>query len=238
MAVNNPTYKRGQMEWALWRAFTLGRSVTNGPPPIFKTRIKRLLDIDRTFEAGQFHGASAADFAFGGPVVEGTGIDVAYAAVDVFCLALALDLLDVGFKQSEIVFVMRHLRKPLERWYPKIVARPSLLDRQVRLANRYPQLPSHQPAEGRAPQADARVFLILNRIEMTELLPAAGSRPVFGAPEFCEGAASLHERLHTLMPRQRRTVIVLEVAGVAQAVSAFLQKAPVVRRGRPPRHQA
>jgi len=225
------------MEWALWRAFTLGRSVAHGPPPIFKTRIKRLLDIDRTFEAGEFH-ASPADFAFGGPVVEGTGIDVAYAAVDVFCLALALDLLDVGFKQSEIVFVMRHLRKPLERWYPKIVARPSLLDRQVRLANRYPQLPSHQPAEGRAPQADARVFLILNRIEMTELLPAVGSRPVFGAPEFCEGAASLHERLHTLMPRQRRTVIVLEVAGVAQAVSAFLQKAPVVRRGRPPRHQA
>jgi hypothetical protein len=238
VAVNNPTYKRGQMEWALWRAFTLGRSVANGPPPIFKTRIKRLLDIDRTFEAGEFHGASAADFAFGGPVVEGTGIDVAYAAVDVFCLALALDLLDVGFKQSEIVFVMRHLRKPLERWYPKIVARPSLLDRQVRLANRYPQLPAHQPAEGRAPQADARVFLILNRIEMTELLPAAGSRPVFGAPEFCEGAASLHERLHTLMPRHRRTVIVLEVAGVAQAVSAFLQKAPVVRRGRPPRHPA
>ena len=55
------------MEWALWRAFTLGRSVAHGPPPIFKTRIKRLLDIDRTFEAGEFHGASAADFAFGGP---------------------------------------------------------------------------------------------------------------------------------------------------------------------------
>ena len=52
--MSNVTYRRGQVEWALWRAFTLARSPGEGPPPIFKTRIKRLLDLDRDLDVSVF----------------------------------------------------------------------------------------------------------------------------------------------------------------------------------------
>jgi hypothetical protein len=54
-----------------------------------------------------------SDYAFVAPTDEGTGIDVAYKPVETFFLALALDIQNVGFKQSEIVFVMRYLRGDL-----------------------------------------------------------------------------------------------------------------------------
>ena len=101
--MSDPTFKRGQVEWALWRAFTQYRSQGDVPPQIFRTRIKRLLDLDRDPGADATKAASIAPFAFVAPV-DGSGVEAAYAPFDVFCLGLALDLLDVGFKQSEIVY--------------------------------------------------------------------------------------------------------------------------------------
>ena len=57
--MSNVTYRRGQVEWALWRAFTLARSSGEGPPPIFRTRIKRLLDLDRDLDVSVFGAKSA-----------------------------------------------------------------------------------------------------------------------------------------------------------------------------------
>ena len=65
--MSNLTYKRGQVEWALWRAFTMARSPDDGPPPIFKTRIKRLLDLDRDLDAATFGASPPCDFAFVAP---------------------------------------------------------------------------------------------------------------------------------------------------------------------------
>ena len=236
--MSNITYKRGQVEWALWRAFTLARSPDDGPPPIFKTRIKRLLDLDRDLDAATFGASPPCDFAFVAPAVGGSGVEAQYTAFDAFCLALALDLLDIGFKQGEIVYLMRHLRDTLDDWFRDLVMRPSLIDRQRHLAKLYPDLPVIELSGGKAPLADARVFLILNRIEMTEVMPAAQvitGQAMFLEPEVCEGLGRLHQRLDALMPLHRRTVITLEIAAVAQAVSAFLEKAPLVPRGRPRR---
>ena len=170
--MSNVTYKRGQVEWALWRAFTLTRSSGNGPPPIFKTRIKRLLDLDRELDVSSFGAEPASPHAFVEITNGGKGIEANYTPFDVFCLALALDLLDVGFKQGEIVYLMRHLRETLDGWFPKLVKRPSLIDRQSLLAKAHPKLPKIDRGDGRAALADARVFLLLNRIEMTEVLAA------------------------------------------------------------------
>ncbi len=236
--MSNITYKRGQVEWALWRAFTLARSPGDGPPPIFKTRIKRLLDLDRDLDAATFGASPPCDFAFVAPAVGGSGVEAQYTAFDAFCLALALDLLDIGFKQGEIVYLMRHLRDTLDDWFRDLVMRPSLIDRQRHLAKLHPDLPVIELSGGKAPLADARVFLILNRIEMTEVMPAAQGitgQAMFLEPEVCEGLGRLHQRLDALMPLHRRTVITLEIAAVAQAVSAFLEKAPLVPRGRPRR---
>ena len=78
------------------------------------TRIKRLLDSDRDFWAPERPRLERVRRSVPG---EGRGIEAAFAPFDVFCLAVALDLLDVGFKQGEIVVVMRHLRPRLERWF-------------------------------------------------------------------------------------------------------------------------
>lgn len=231
------TYKRGQIAWALWRSLRPLGSKDDGPPPVFGTRLKRLLDLDREPDASKATSKPAFTTSFDG----GSGIEAAYTPADVFALALALALLDIGFKQGEIVFVMRHLRKVLNDWYPRLVRRPSLIDRQRVLASQYPKLPRYEPGPDKAALADARVFLILNRIEITEVL-AAGPKTkpgeaVFLEPEICEGLTALQTRLHDLMPLRRRTVILLELTATAQSITHYLAEAPVVPRGRP-RHEA
>ena len=233
--MSNETFKRGQVEWALWRAANFSRAlVSKERPPIFATRIKRLLDADRELDADEVE--AKAPFAFV-PFGEGRGIESVFAPFNVFCLAVALDLLDVGFKQGEIVVVMRHLRPQLERWFPDLLSRPSLGDRQNRRASEHPELPVIQ-RDGRQDVADARVFVILNRVEMTEVLSLPKTKgksnvPAFLEPEICEGVAGLESVLDKLLPHHRRTVIVIEIAAAAQIVTKFLKQAPRLLRGRP-----
>lgn len=212
-------FGRGQMEWALWRAFLAARRRGNEAPipQIFRTRIKRLLEIDRdpTLVEGAEKPPKAA-YAFA-PPADSSG-ESNYTLADSFCLAVALDLLDAGFKQREIVFLMRYLRPELEARAPDLLKRPSLWSRQ--------------PV-----RRDARTFLVLSQVEMTELYPALakrrGNHPIFLEPVFCDGLAALSQHLGALMPLQRRVAAVLEVAGAAQAVAAALKQAPPIRRGRP-----
>lgn len=237
--MSNQTYKRGQVEWALWRAFRPLGSRDDGPVPLFKTRIKRLLDLDREYSTPDLDVAGGSDFAFVAPVEGGSGVEAAYAPVDAFCLGIGLELLDTGFKQGEIVVLMRHLRADLEHWFPTLLSRPSLLDRQNHLARNHPNLPVIERPRG-APLADARVFMVLNRIELTEVLSVSPAMPkpnqaVFREPVFSEGMSGLAQDLARLMPLHQRTAIVLEVTLLAQAVTAFLDAAPLTVRGRPRR---
>jgi len=237
--MNFQTYKRGQVEWALWRAFRPQGSRDDGPVPVFKTRIKRLLDLDRSFETTDLPVAPDSDFAFVEPVAGGSGIEAAYAPVDAFCLGIGLDLMDTGFKQGEIVMLMRYLRADLDRWFPRLIDRPSLVDRQNHLAKFHPKLPVVERPRG-APLADARVFMVLNRIELTEVLSIApakvtSSQAVFRAPVFSNGMSGLTADLGKLMPQHQRTVVVLEITMLAQAVLTYLDAAPSMARGRPRR---
>ncbi len=173
-----------------------------------------------------------ADYAFAPPRSVESG-DVAYRAVDAFCLAIALDLLDAGFKQAEIVFLMRYLRPRLQKRFPKLLAPPSLIIRQRYRARDYPDLPSYED-RGRS-YADRRLFVILQKIELTEISPASSRHagPVILEPVFCAGVTALGAKLHDIMPNRRRAVTVLELAATAQAVQEYLAAAPVIRRGRP-----
>ena len=227
-------YGRGQVEWALWCSFARARFNTGDVPQIFRTRIKRLLEIDRDLDLSEAEVPPKADYAFAPrPTVESG--DVAYRAVDAFCLAIALDLLDAGFKQAEIVFLMRYLRPELQKRFPTLLAPPSLVSRQRYRARDYPDLPSYE--EGGNSFADRRLFVILQKVELTEISPASSRRrnpgPIFLEPVFCACVTVLGAKLHDTMPNRRRTVTVLEVAATAQAVQEFLTAAPVIRRGRP-----
>lgn len=228
-------YKRGQVEWALWRAFTLA-TTSSDAPPIFKTRIKRLLDLDREIDTTGSQAPPTHAYAFSQQGAEGSGIEVQYTALDALCLGVALDLLDVGFKQSEIVTLMRYLRATLEDWFDDLLERPSLIDRQSHLHKNHPHLPRIERDKGRSALADARVFLLLNRIELTEVLPVIdklNNEALFLKPIVAEGIEGLSRILDTHLSINRRTVITVEVAALAQAVTAFLEKAPMPARGRP-----
>src|SRR5438309_8314445 len=111
MNSGSETFKRGQVEWAIWRFFTLMRLASDDPPQVFLTRIKRLLETDRQDKvpAGNDY-QPPARYAFSSAESEGQGIDAVFTSFDAFCLALALDLADFGFKPSEIVFLLRYLR--------------------------------------------------------------------------------------------------------------------------------
>ena len=228
------TYGRGQVEWALWCSFARARFNTRDVPQIFRTRIKRLLEIDRDLDLNDAEVPPEADYAFAPPPSAGSG-EVAYRAVDAFCLAIALDLLDAGFKQAEIVFLMRYLRPDLQKRFPHLLAPPSLTSRQRYRARDYPDLPSYE--DGGHSFADRRLFIILQMVELTEISLTSSRRrragPVILEPVFCAGVSALGARLHDIMPNRRRTVTVLEVAATAQAVQEFLAAAPVIRRGRP-----
>jgi hypothetical protein len=228
------TYTRGQIEWAAWGTLR-GDSVSVGlPPKKFCTRIKRLLDSDRGLKSSNLQMQPKADFAFAPPPAVG-GSDVAYTAFDVFCLAIGLDLLDCGFKQKEITVFMRYSRPYLERQFQVLLDRPSLIDRQRYLAGDFPDLPFYEEDGQRF--VDSRVFAILQKVELTEILPATPRRqkkgPMLFEPIFCEGATALGEELRKIMPYHRRALTVLELTATAQAVQKNLADAPIIRRGRP-----
>ena len=228
------TYGRGQLEWALWRSFARASFNTQDAPQIFLTRIKRLLELDRKLDLRDAEVPPKANYAFAPPPSAGSG-EAAYTAVDAFCLAIALDLLDAGFKQSEIVFLMRYLRSELQKRFPGLLRPPSLLSRGRHRAKDYPKLPAYEHRGHK--WADRRLFVILKKVELKEIIPAHLRKrhrgPVFFKPIFCAGVTALGAELHDIMPNHRRAVTVLELASTAQAVRAFLKKAPDIRRGRP-----
>lgn len=233
-SLSDQIFGRGQVEWALWQTFTGIGAKRSDPPPIFRIRIKRLLDIDRELDLTNVGVPPDSDYAFVAPPASDSG-EAGYLAVDAFCLAIALDLLDAGFKQSEVVFLIRYLRSDFEQRYPALLRPPSLIDRQLHRAEDYPKLPSYEHRGRRC--ADRRVFVILQKLELTEIRPGlAGKKhagPIFSTPVYCSGVDALAQELSEAMPLHRRVTTVVELAANAQAIQMWLSKAPVIRRGRP-----
>ena len=218
------TYRRGQAEWALWQVSLAGRPGADRIAPTFRTRVKRLLEIDR---AGGFKGAAGA-LAFSEDAPEGTGVDAEFTAYDVFILALGLDLLRMGFVQSEVVLLMGFLRGALAAVFAKIIKDPPGLQRR---SGRGRGQPTDQ-------QQDRLVFLLLERVDLAEEFPAfhetgrRGASPIYKAPKVCHGADALKGEL-ARMDQVFRRALILELSHTAAGVSQFLENAPAVRRGRP-----
>jgi hypothetical protein len=221
------TYKRGQVEWALWRCASHMHNAGAEPPKVFLTRIKRLLEVDRADRGVD------GFCAFADAPTDGQGTDAAFTVFDGFCLALALELLDAGFKQSEIVFLIRNIRDPLRVEFDRIMENPPPSRGRIR-AEKKPDMPSYDHKEQR--WADYRVFALIRKVEMTEVFPALsrGSHvgtPVILEPTFCRGIEDLQATLNELGSAFRKAMV-LEIAAVAALIADFLPHAPLTRRGR------
>jgi len=223
------TYKRGQVELALWRFFS-GKQVRESEPHrIFKTRIKRLLELDRIEQE------EGERFAFAETLPMGQGIDVAFTPFDAFCLALALDLLEIGFKQSEIVYLISQIRAQLKIEYDWIMQRPFPV-RSLISAEDAPDRPSYQDKKLKMKIVDLRVFAVIQKVEVTDGYRTLGRQgnphaPIFLEPKFCRGIEALRDELHH-MGLQYRKAMVLEIAHAASMVEKYLKEAPLRKRGR------
>jgi hypothetical protein len=235
----NETFKRGQVEWAMWRFFTFMKSAPSNPPKVFLTRIKRLLETDRDNKvpAGQDF-EPEANFAFSSAEGDGQGVDAIFTPFDAFCLALALDFTDLGFKPSEIVFLLRHLRSELEGQFTEILRKPPPPPRRRQSAKSRPGLTTYR-SEGKD-WVDGRVFWVIQKVELKEIYgqtPGRGKKkeaPIFLNPTFCHGIEELARQLGEMNTTRvdYRKALVLEIANLASELTAILAEAPLMRRGR------
>ena len=224
------TYKRGQIEWALWGYFTSGKKLETASK--FRTRVKRLLELDRTTEFSEERGMH---YAFMANKPMGKGTDYPYTAFDGFMLAIGLELLDSGYKQSEVVFLLRHVRARLFEEYEWILEAPDPVRQRV-FAKQQTNRPTY--TENQVEFADFRVFAVVQKVELTEVLPTpANARrrkgPVILEPFYCRGIDALREVMHEMGHQDLfRKAMVLELSRAAYAVSGLLPEAPSVKRGR------
>lgn len=224
--MSNITYRRGQAEWALWQLARSGRSHAPASIPAeFLARIKKLLDLDRGHARKELKSKVQAF------VDTGRGRssrDAEFESFDVFCLAIALDLVDAGLLQTEAIHLIRECRAELQDEFEWIIEHYPPATRAPRLAKDYPDLPSYEDKGSRI--ADTSVFMITRKMALTETLAKNIDEPAIVAPRFADGRIALAETL-SLSPLVR-SVLVIEIAGTAKLIEAFLARAPRITRAR------
>ncbi len=216
------TYKRNQVDEALWVTFLEGRKGVIGGEKTFRTRIKRLLEIDRAAQTTPPVFCTAGD--------TGRGVEATFNAHHAFFLAIALDLVNLGFKQAEVVYVVRHTHVLLRGEFDAAISTPDL-ERHHVAAEDYPDHPryTHKTIK----MADFRIYLLIDRIELTELfenISRSKNEPVFRKPFVCRGVDALRDAFHDRFFHDRKTVV-LEIGTLARRVNDALKDTKPLRRG-------
>jgi hypothetical protein len=125
------SYKRNQIEEAIARI-----SVSNyqKPPSELRTRIKRLLELDRSMGRKlRSKDPEEANFGFFSEEAPGTGADISFSEYDAFALLNALRIMGHGWPQGFAVTIMRRIRPALEREHARILRQDpvKLFDQQA-----------------------------------------------------------------------------------------------------------
>src|SRR5262245_4980418 len=113
------SYKRNQIEEAIARIFVPN---CEKPPSELRTRIKRLLDLDRFIGRKiRSKNAEEANFAFFSGEAPGTGADVSFSEYEAFALLNGLRIMNHGWPQGFAVLIMRRVRVDLKREHARIL---------------------------------------------------------------------------------------------------------------------
>jgi hypothetical protein len=208
--VADQRFQRGQVDEALWTLFRSGQ----GPAPaVFLGRIRKLIDVDRRAEI--LSGAAtahAAPQAFPTKPPRGQGYEAEFSPFDAFCIAIALELLDLGFKQSEVVFLIRHIRADLQRQFADIISDP--------------------PTGRMMQETDKRVFMSVSKVELVERTGASAASPFILKPYFARGLEQASALIDRLGYGERKTIL-LEIGNIAVLLCNALNEAPLRPKGRP-----
>jgi hypothetical protein len=227
--MSSQIFKRGQVTSALWQILT---NLGGEPTSVFSSRIKRLLDIDRTSDGVRTTGLEPDQYAFGTYPDQGKGFETEFSIFDAFCLGIAMDMLSAGFNAQEIVYLFRHIKADIRGAFDIALANPP-----VHRTTLYPKDRPHAPTYRRKGKlvADCRVFALIQRIELPENFRDARGRhsggPTFTPPQFLRGLNALNESIDDLTDYDRYLYI-QEVAVLAARLEEILPSIAEIKRGR------
>ena len=125
------SYKRSQLETAITRLFNPG---SKEPSSELRTRIKRLLELDRNLDRKlRSQDAEEGSFAFFSEEAPGTGADISFSEYEAFALLNALSIMEHGWPQSFAVSIMRRVRPDLTKEHARILRQDpqKLFDRKA-----------------------------------------------------------------------------------------------------------
>jgi hypothetical protein len=113
------SFKRNQIEEAIAGIFVPN---CEKPPAELRTRIKRLLDLDRSIGRKlRSKDAEEANFEFFSEEAPGTGADISFSEYEVFALLNGLRIMGHGWPQGFAVAIMRRVRPALETEHARIL---------------------------------------------------------------------------------------------------------------------
>jgi hypothetical protein len=125
------SYKRNQIEEAIARIVAPN---CEKPPSDLRTRIKRLLELDRSIgRKRRSNDAERANFGFFSEEAPGTGADILFSEYEAFALLNGLRIMQHGWPQGLAVSIMRRVRLDLEREHARILRQDpaKLFDQQA-----------------------------------------------------------------------------------------------------------
>jgi hypothetical protein len=209
------SYKRNQIEEAIAR-IVAPNSVE--PPSELRTRIKRLLELDRSLGRKlRSKDAEEANFAFFSDEAPGTGADILFSEYEAFALLNGLRIMAHGWPQGFAVAIMRHVRLDLEREHARILRQDpdKLFDQQ---AIRAVARPGSIVVDNTDP-----VYLTL-----ASKTPASEKQDV-PSPAVCHGWEKVYEFSRDV---GASSVTTFELATLAHRLRQELMKTEPRRRGR------
>jgi hypothetical protein len=125
------SYKRNQVEEAIAHIFVPN---CEKPPPELRTRIKRLLNLDRSMGRElRSRNAEESNSGFFSEEAPGTGADISFSEYDAFALLNGLRIMGHRWPQGFAVSIMRRVRPDLEMEHARFLRQPpeKLFDQQT-----------------------------------------------------------------------------------------------------------
>jgi hypothetical protein len=207
------SYKRNQIEEAISRFF--GEKSAK-PSSGLQTRIKRLLDLDRSLPRNtRSIRPELANYAFYSSDSPGKGTEVSFSKYEAFALMIGLQMLNHNWPQKFVVDTLRRLRPELQRQHKKILS----LDPQELFDQE--QIRLHAQSGSLAVNTDSAIFLLIwsDQRQANDPTPSAG---IFNQ----QGAFAV------LMDKVGRSSTWLELTRPAHSLSAQLSASLPRKRGR------
>jgi hypothetical protein len=211
------SFKRNQIEEAIARIIVPN---CQEPPSELRTRIKRLLELDRSMGRKlRSKDAEEANFGFFSEEPPGTGAVISFSEYEAFALLIGLNIMDHRWPQGFAVSVMRRVRLDLEREHARILRqRPDkLFDQQaIRAAAREGDI---------AVDNTDPVFIVL--ASKAKRAPDEGQTAPLSA--VCHGLAKAFEFSRDV---GASSVTIFEVVTLAHGLHQELMQTEPSRRGR------